>query len=309
MTLSDDQDQFNQAFRQVHGLTPPSLRLDFRPPLAWDALTAFLVSRSDGHSQGLVDGHYVRTLRVGEVTGWLAARPVADNVLQVQLAPSLRHCLPALQQPLRRLFDLDADPVAIATALESDRQLAPLNQQTPGLRLPGTLDGFELAMRAVLGQQISVKAATTLFRRMVERFGKPVETPLEGLDRLPPTAERIASLEREDLLPYGLTRRRADTLLALAREVRDHSLRLDASADPQATREQLLALPGIGPWTTEYIAMRALGDPDAFPRSDLGLLKGAGVTRPAELEARSQHWRPWRAYAAFHLWHSLGQGG
>ncbi|WP_328188163.1 DNA-3-methyladenine glycosylase family protein [Marinobacter sp. OP 3.4] len=309
MTFSDDLGPFNQAFRQVHGLTPPSLRLGFRPPLAWDALTAFLVSRSDGHSQGLVDGHYVRTLRVGEVTGWLAARPVADNVLQVQLAPSLRHCLPALQQPLRRLFDLDADPVAIATCLESDRQLAPLSQQTPGLRLPGTLDGFELAMRAVLGQQISVKAATTLFRRIVERFGESLETPFEGLDRLPPTAARIAGLTREDLLPCGLTRRRADTLLALAREVRDHSLRLDTTADPQATRQQLLALPGIGPWTTEYIAMRALGDPDAFPRSDLGLLKGAGVTRPAELEARSQHWRPWRAYAAFHLWHSLGQGG
>ena len=164
-------------------------------------------------------------------------------------------------------------------------------------------------MRAVLGQQISVKAATTIFRRIVERFGEAVETPFEGLDRLTPTAERIATLPREELLVCGLTGRRADTLLALARAVCDQSLRLDASANPEPTRQCLLALPGIGPWTTEYIAMRALGDPDAFPGSDLGLLKGAGVSKPAELESRSQLWRPWRAYAAFHLWHSLGQGG
>lgn len=315
--------QFNRVFREAYGLTPSNLRrsrkvaadegiplrLGFRPPLAWEALTSFLVSRSDGHSQGLVDGHYVRTLRVGDVTGWLAAQPVADNVLQVQLSPSLLRSLPSLQQPLRRLFDLDADPVAITNGLEADAQLAPLTQHTPGLRLPGTLDGFELAMRAVLGQQISVKAATTIFRRIVERFGEAVETPFEGLDRLTPTAERIATLPREELLVCGLTGRRADTLLALARAVCDQSLRLDASANPEPTRQCLLALPGIGPWTTEYIAMRALGDPDAFPGSDLGLLKGAGVSKPAELESRSQLWRPWRAYAAFHLWHSLGQGG
>ena len=315
--------QFNRVFRDAYDLTPTSLRrsrvvaandgiplrLGFRPPLAWGALTSFLVSRSDGHSQGLVDGHYVRTLRVGETSGWLAARPVADNILQVQLSQSLLRGLPALQQPLRRLFDLDADPLAIASALKTDPQLAPLLQQTPGLRLPGTLDGFELAMRAVLGQQISVKAATTIFRRIVERFGEPVETPFEGLNRLTPPADRIARVPREELLACGLTGRRSDTLLALARAVSERTLRLDRSADPEVTRQRLLALPGIGPWTTEYIAMRALGDPDAFPRSDLGLLKGAGESRPDLLEKRSQQWRPWRAYAAFHLWHSLGQGG
>ncbi|MFC4257867.1 AlkA N-terminal domain-containing protein [Marinobacter lacisalsi] len=315
--------QFNRVFRQAYGLTPSRLRrsrafpadegiplrLGFRPPLAWEALTMFLVSRSDGHTQGLMDGHYVRTLRVGEVKGWLAARPVADNVLQVQLSPSLLRCLPVLQQPLRQLFDLDADSQSIGQCLAGDDQLAPLVRQTPGLRLPGTLDGFELALRAILGQQISVKAATTVFRRIVERFGEPMDTPFAGLDRLPPTAERIAGLSQQDLLDCGLTRRRSDTLLTLARAVGDHSLRLTASADRDKTRQQLLALPGIGPWTTEYIAMRALGDPDAFPVSDLGLLRGAGVDKPAELDARSQQWRPWRAYAAFHLWHALGQGG
>ncbi|GGY62636.1 AraC family transcriptional regulator [Marinobacter zhanjiangensis] len=315
--------QFNRVFRKTYGLTPSNLRrsrafpaeegiplrLGFRPPLAWEALTMFLVSRSDGHTQGLVDGHYVRTLRVGGATGWLAARPVADNVLQVRLSSSLLHCLPALQQPLRQLFDLDADPRGIVRCLEGDEQLAPLVRQTPGLRLPGTLDGFELALRAILGQQISVKAATTVFRRIVERFGEPMDTPFPGLDRLSPTAERIAGLSQQDLLDCGLTRRRADTVLALARAAADDSLRLTASADREKTRQQLLALPGIGPWTTEYIAMRALGDPDAFPGSDLGLLRGTGVDKPAELEKRSQQWRPWRAYVACHVWHGLGQGG
>lgn len=315
--------QFNRVFRQAYDLTPSTLRrartvpadggiplrLGFRPPLAWDALTDFLVSRSDGHTQGLAGDRYVRTLRIGEATGWLAAQPVAENVLQVQLAPALLRHLPALQQPIRQLFDLGADPVAIGHCLEADEQLAPLVRRTPGLRLPGTLDGFELALRAVLGQQISVKAATTLFRRLVTRFGDIIETPFPGLDRLPPTADTIAAQPRQALLECGLTGRRADTVQALARAVCDGSLILARPADPQRTRRQLLALPGIGPWTTEYIAMRALGDPDAFPGSDLGLLKGTGVAKPAELEARSQSWRPWRAYAAFHLWHGLGQGG
>ncbi|WP_372973059.1 DNA-3-methyladenine glycosylase family protein [Marinobacter sp.] len=285
------------------------LRLDFRPPLNWEALTEFLVSRSDGLSQGLIGGQYVRTLRVGETTGWLAARPVAEKLLQVELSPSLLPRLAMLQQPLRRLFDLDADPDAIARCLQCDEQLAPLVTSSPGLRVPGTLNGFELAMRAILGQQISVKAATTLFRRLVDRFGEPVETPFSGLDRLTPTPQRIAGLAPTALIDCGITRRRADTVIALATAVNEGSLQLEPSADPNQTKRKLLALPGIGPWTMEYIAMRALGDTDAFPHSDLGLLKGAGVARASDLEVRSQNWRPWRAYAAFHLWHALGQGG
>lgn len=315
--------QFNRTFRQAYDLTPSSLRrsgtlqaepgiplrLGFRPPLDWDGLTAFLVSRSDGRSQGVTGGCYVRTLRVGDATGWLAARPVAQDVLQVRLAPSLMRHLSALQQPLRQLFDLDADPQAIAACLSADPMLTALVERSPGLRLPGTLDGFELALRAILGQQISVKAATTLFRRVVERFGEPIETPYPGLDRLTPTAGRIAALSQPDLLECGLTRRRADTVLALARAVCDQFLPLNGSADPTKVRQRLMAIPGIGPWTTEYIAMRALGDPDALPASDLGLLKGTGLQTPSALQAHGHQWRPWRAYAAFYLWQSLGQGG
>lgn len=315
--------QFNRVFRSAYSLTPSALRksrpgqvregiplrLGFRPPLNWEALTEFLVSRSDGRSQGLAGGRYVRTLRVGETTGWLAARPVADNLLQVELSPSLLPQLAGLQQPLRRLFDLDADPDAIERCLRCDEHLAPLVTSSPGLRVPGTLDGFELAVRAVLGQQISVKAATTLFRRLVERFGEPVETPFSGVDHLTPTPQRVAGLSPQALMECGITRRRADTMLALATAVSEGSLKLEPSADLDQTRQKLLALPGIGPWTTEYVAMRALGDPDAFPHSDLGLVKGTGVARAADLEVRSQNWRPWRAYAAFHIWHALGQGG
>ncbi len=315
--------QFNRAFLQAYRMAPSTMRrsrtdtpaegiplkLGFRPPLAWNALTGFLVSRSDGLSQGMVAGHYVRTVRLGKAEGWIAARPVAEGVLLVQVAPSLLSCLPELQQRLRRLFDLDTHPGQIEHHLVQDEALAVFIRQCPGLRLPGTIDGFELALRAILGQQISVKAASTLFKRVVERFGTAVETPFEGIDRLAPSAADIAQLQVQQLLDCGITRRRAETIRLLAQAVADQCLVLEPSADPASTREQLLALPGIGPWTVEYVAMRALADPDAFPPSDLGLLKGMNASTPAELNTHADHWRPWRAYAAFHIWHSLGQGG
>jgi AraC family transcriptional regulator of adaptative response / DNA-3-methyladenine glycosylase II len=204
-----------------------------------------------------------------------------------------------------RLFDLKADVEAIAGHLGNDPALRRVLARRPGLRVPGCWDGFELAVRAVIGQQVSVRGATTLASRLVERCGEelPEERAAPGLTRLFPTPERLA---RADLSGLGLTGARRRSLRALAEAVLAGRLRLAPGADPQAAREALLALPGIGPWTAEYVALRGLGDPDAFPASDLALRRALerGGRRPSveALARRARRWSPWRAYAAMALW-------
>jgi AraC family transcriptional regulator of adaptative response / DNA-3-methyladenine glycosylase II len=251
----------------------------------------------------------VRTIRVRGRTGWLAARPIAHNVLQVDVAASLLPVLPEVQVRVGRLFDLAASPAVIDPHLLRDRRLGALIRRTPGLRVPGAMDGFELALRAVLGQQVSVKAATTLFGRFVETFGEPIATPFADVTHLAPTAGAIADAGLQQIIARGLTRKRAECIAVLARAAADGAIRLDPPADAGELRRQLQALPGIGAWTAEYIAMRALGDPDAFPHSDLGLLRALDVDTPRRLLKHAEAWRPWRAYAAVHLWNSLARGG
>lgn len=282
--------------------------LDFTGPLAWGALAGFLAGRGSARTERMQDGCYVRTVRIDEHSGWIEVR-VHNRYLQVKASPSLAPVLPALRVGLRRLFDLDADPLTIDTQLSTNARLAAMVARTPGLRVPGTLDGFELALRAVIGQQVSVKSATTVFGRFVELFGELIVTPLVELDRLAPRAEDIANATLPQLTGLGLTGKRAQTAQLLARAVADGTLALSPSADAGNVRAALLALPGIGPWTTEYIAMRALADPDAFPASDLALMKIMGAQKPAQLLEEAEAWRPWRAYAAIHVWHSLQAGG
>jgi AraC family transcriptional regulator of adaptative response / DNA-3-methyladenine glycosylase II len=269
----------------------------------------FLAGRATTSTE-LIDGdRYVRTVRIGNHLGWIAAEPMRHNLLRVEVAPTLMSVLPELLIRLRRLFDLDANPAVIDDYLVAHKKLAAHVTRTVGLRVPGTLSGFELALRAVLGQQITVKAATTVFGRFVDVFGAQVETPFNGISKVAPTAADIANATLEQLIARGLTSKRAATISTLARAVADKQIILDPPVDFSAAREALQSLPGIGPWTAEYIAMRSFGDPDAFPHSDLGLLHALKIDKPAKLLLLSEKWRPWRSYAALHLWHSLGQGG
>ncbi|HEX5034370.1 MAG TPA: AlkA N-terminal domain-containing protein, partial [bacterium] len=222
--------------------------------------------------------------------------------LAVELSCSLTPVLPALLGRVRHLFDLNARPDLIADRLKRQAALARAVAQNPGLRVPGAFDGFELALRAVLGQQVTVKAATTLAGRLAETFGDPVETPYPELNRLSPAPERIAAAKLRKLTDLGIVGSRAQSLLALARDVFAGRLVLEAGAPPDQILPKLLELRGIGPWTAHYIAMRALRWPDAFPKEDLALRKKLGGASPAQAEALSQAWRPWRSYATLHLW-------
>jgi AraC family transcriptional regulator of adaptative response / DNA-3-methyladenine glycosylase II len=315
--------QFNRVFKQSYRLNPLALRkqrqgepvdgivlkLGYRAPLAWQPLIQFLAGRATTRTEQVNGDEYVRTIRMGKHSGWIAAQPISNNLLRVTMAPELLPALPDLQSRLRRLFDLDANPLVIDRHLIAQRQMKALVMRTPGLRVPGVIDGFELALRAVLGQQITVKAATTIFGRFVEVFGSDVTTPYPTIDRIVPDANAVANATLQQLIDRGLTSKRAATVSALARAAADGVVNLNPHADFVVARAALQEIPGIGPWTSEYIAMRALGDPDAFPHSDLGLLHALKVDKPAKLQALSEKWRPWRAYAALHLWHALGSAG
>ncbi len=284
----------------------PSLRLDYQPPLAWDALLAFLGGRGAAGVEAVVDDRYLRTVRIGPHRGWLAVSPPSDDgALAVELSPSLAPVAANVAERLRQLLDLQASPPAIAGHLQQDPVLAPHLQATPGLRVPGAFDGFELVLRAILGQQVTVKAATTLFGRFAKAYGEPIETPFEALRHLSPQAALIADAPLQQLIDLGLTQRRAQTIRDVAQHHADGALRLEPGVDTTAELTRFKAIAGIGDWTASYVAMRALRDADAFPAGDLALCKALGGVKPREAEARSAAWRPWRAYAALYLWRSL----
>lgn len=322
--------RFNHLFQARYGLAPGALRrsapaasdsrmpdqitlrLGYRPPLAWPALLEFLTGRGAAGVEAALEGRYLRTVRLGARRGWLAAEPDRGSQrpqLRVTLGADLLPVLGPVLQRLRRLFDLDANPLVIEAQLAADPRLAPLIAATPGLRVPGAFDGFELALRAVLGQQVTVKAATTIFGRFARAYGEPAETPFAALSHHAPVAERIAAATHAEVVALGLTGRRAETVLALSRAMAEGRLRLEPGVDPEAALAALQALPGIGPWTAHYVAMRALGWPDAFPDGDLGLLKAVAAPHHRALREAAEAWRPWRSYAAIHFWRSLASGG
>jgi AraC family transcriptional regulator of adaptative response / DNA-3-methyladenine glycosylase II len=266
----------------------------------------FIAARAAPGVECVIGETYHRTVGIGPHRGWLSVSPIAGrHELSVQLATSLAPILPAILARLQNLFDLDARPDIIAGHLRTDRLLADLVTANPGLRVQGAFDSTELAVRAILGQQVSVRAASTLAGRVAERFGEPIETPIPGLNRITPTAATLAAATSNDLAAVGMPRVRAESVRTLARLIAGGELDLEPGADPAATVAQLVELPGIGPWTAEYIAMRALRWPDAFPAADLGLAKALQLSSTKAVQAASEAWRPWRAYAAMHLWQSL----
>jgi AraC family transcriptional regulator of adaptative response / DNA-3-methyladenine glycosylase II len=252
---------------------------------------------------------YYRSVDIQGHQGWLKVEhPAGKDNLLVTLPTSLAPVLMNVLVRVRHLFDLDANPRVIAEQLSTDPHLAPLISRIPGLRVPGAWDGFELALRAVLGQQVSVRGASTLAARLAERFGVPTATPHEEIRCFSPGARALAAAAPEQIAAVGLPLKRAATLQALARAVASGELRLHAGADAGATLEKLKTIRGIGEWTAQYIVMRALHWPDAFPAGDLGLRKAVGAGRTmgeTQLLRVAEAWRPWRAYAAVYLWSSL----
>jgi AraC family transcriptional regulator of adaptative response / DNA-3-methyladenine glycosylase II len=301
------------AWRQRHPAPVPGgefrLRLSYRPPLAWGALLDYLRSRLVPGVEEIAGREYRRTVQLDGLAGWLRVWPDGKQpILHAALAPSLAKVLGCAQTRLRRMFDLDAHPVLIGDHLARDPFLAPIVKAHPGMRIGGAWEPFELAVRAVLGQQISVAAATTLSGRLAAQLGEPIKTPYPNLHHLAVQPERLAKANVDDLCRLGLVGARARTLVTLAEWARNGGFKMPPGIDHDAVVERLVALPGIGPWTAHYIAMRALRYPDAFPAADLGLRKAVGggeMASTRETERRSEVWRPWRAYAAITLWKSL----
>jgi AraC family transcriptional regulator of adaptative response / DNA-3-methyladenine glycosylase II len=225
--------------------------------------------------------------------------------VKVELSASLLPVLSETIHRLRALFDLDAEPLAIAEWLGADPLLAPLVAREPGRRVPGAFDAFEVAMRTILGQQVTIAAASTLMGRLTAAFAEPAETPFPKLSRWPISANVLAAIEPEQLGRLCILRQRSTSIRALAEVMAKDSLPLTPGSRPSATIRQLLALPGIGPWTAQYLAMRALRWPDAFPAADLGVRSALGHLSPRQAEIRSAAWSPWRSYAVMHLWSSL----
>ncbi|MFI8360202.1 DNA-3-methyladenine glycosylase 2 family protein [Streptomyces sp. NPDC085612] len=279
-----------------------SLRLPFRTPLNPDNLFGHLAATAVPGVEEWRDGAYRRTLRLPHGTGVVALTPRPDHIGCRLALTDLRDLTIAISR-CRWMLDLDADPEAVDGQLRSDPLLAPLVDKAPGRRVPRTVDAAEFAVRAVLGQQVSTAAARTHAARLVTAHGERVEDPLGGLTHLFPSPQALAGLDPESL---ALPRSRRATLTTLVSALADGSLPLGIDSDWEEARARLAALPGFGPWTTEVIAMRALGDPDAFLPSDLGVRRaaqGLGLpSTPAALTARAAGWRPWRAYAVQYLW-------
>ena len=286
------------------------MQIRCRAPYDWPQLLGFFAGRATPGVETVDGEFYRRTLKIGARSVVIEVGPGAEeNSLTLKNLTTGRPPGPELLQRTRRVFDVDAPVNEIVSVLSTDRSMSRFLEGRAGVRVPGAFDGFELTVRAILGQQISVKAATTIAGRIAHRYGEPI-AGVDGLDRLFPTPERLA---RRRFNGLGLVQARINTIRDLSKAVLSGDLVLDGSQPVAETCASLMSIKGIGDWTTQYVAMRALRDADAFPASDLGLL--SAIEYPArvtarELGRRAEQWRPWRAYAAMLLWGSLpGAGG
>ena len=317
--------RFNDAFGTRYGMPPTRLRkkaaeaggladsgtstiqLVYRPPYDWDGVLSFLEARALKGVEWVGDGAYLRTVQLGASRGWIkVAAAKKTNALLLEFTHSLTPVLPSLVSRVRSLFDLDARPNLISRHLRRDKRLAAAVNANPGMRVPGAFNGFEMGLRAILGQQVTVRAATTVAGRFVAAFGEPTVTPFSALDRLTPTPARVAEATVDDIARLGIIAARSRSVIAHGPgRTAQGALCLDGPggiAHPDEAIRRLADLPGIGPWTANYIAMRGLGWPDAFPKEDIAVRNRLGGVSAKEAEALSQSWRPWRSYAVMHIW-------
>jgi AraC family transcriptional regulator of adaptative response / DNA-3-methyladenine glycosylase II len=312
--------RFNAAIHSTYHRTPTQIRrvgrqtavreknqylfhLRFRPPYHWAGMLAFLKARAMPGVEVVEAERYRRSILLNGGAGYFEIsldENGASLVARIQFDDP--RSLFFIVERIRAMFDLNADWMDIARTLTHDPALAKRVQIAPGLRVPGSWDGFELATRAILGQQITVKGATTLAGRIVNLFGKPFSA-IDGLTHLFPSPEDLADA---DLTRAGLTKARAASIRALALAVSDRKICFDGIVDSEVFMSELQKIPGIGVWTAQYIAMRALREPDAFPTGDIALVRALRLTNVRELEQRAELWRPWRAYAAMYLWNVSG---
>lgn len=308
--------RFDALFQQRYRLSPSSMRrtsrtseipdslqfeLSYRPPYDWEGIISFLAARSIAGVEEAGTQTYRRILRIRQAgkthTGWIEVSPQPQRqTMRVLVSASLAKVIPAVLARVKHLFDLSCNPADVSEVLGA------LATKRPGLRVPGACDGFEVAVRAVLGQQITVSAARTLAGRMAAAFGTAVESPFQELQFAFPTANEIAQLDVSEVASLGMTGARAQTIVELAKAIQQGHLKLAPGLDALEVAENLRGIRGIGEWTAQYVAMRALAWPDAFPHSDLALMKALGAQNPKNVLAAGEVWRPWRAYAVMHLW-------
>jgi AraC family transcriptional regulator of adaptative response / DNA-3-methyladenine glycosylase II len=316
--------RFNETFQTLFRRAPGDLRrassqdvsagprgeitllLRYRPPYDWPAMLEFLRRRAIPGIEVVTGERYARSIELDGVLGTVAVEQADGHALRATVQFPKLSALPAIIARLRRVFDLAADPIAISAHLAKDPMLAPLVKARPGLRVPGAWDGFELAIRAVLGQQITVAAAARLAGRLVAMHGVPLKAPVGGLTHAFPRPQALATA---DLTALGMPRRRAAAVCAMATQIIADPRLFDPTGELDDAVQRLRSIPGIGEWTAQYIALRQLREPDAFPAGDIGLIRvmaGRDERGPSssELMDRASHWRPWRAYAAQHLWAS-----
>jgi AraC family transcriptional regulator, regulatory protein of adaptative response / DNA-3-methyladenine glycosylase II len=326
--------RMNTLFAERYGFAPTRLRKDnaaggaassannakfftfyltYRPPYDWAGILAFLEKRAIPNVEAISSDEYRRILRIRrdnypDIVCWIRVRHVArKHALEVTLSPAFAKALPQVLATIKRVFDLHADPVEISDAISV------LAKSNKGLRLPGAFDGFELAVRAVLGQQVTVKAARTLAIRFVDAFGEKIAfddaPPFDDLSKAFPTPAKVATLTQDDVASLGIVSARANAIIAIAAKVAAGELDLSSNAIVENTIESLQTIKGIGPWTAHYIAMRALSWPDAFPPQDVAILNALDLpnTKAGQRDADviAEKWQPWRSYAVLHLWNSL----
>ena len=308
--------RFNAGIHDVYHRTPTQIRrlarqtqvqpenqylfrLRFRPPYDWKGMLSFLAARATPGVETVDHGCYRRSISLNDSQGYFEiSLDEANHSLVARVQFGDPRSLFFITERIRSMFDLNADWAAIAKTLKADPVMAAQIEAAPGLRVPGCWNGFELAVRAILGQQVSVKGATTLAGRLVKDFGQKF-AGAPGLTHVFPQPHAFADA---NLTSIGLPRARAETIRALARAIDDGRISFDGAVDSTQFLSNLCEIPGIGKWTAQYVAMRALGEPDAFPSSDLGLLRTLNLSSTRDLETRAEAWRPWRSYAAVHLW-------